>query len=335
MVYGTHTDTASRLLADHEDTQSAAPHPRLSVLIVGGESTTLALFETFLAQQEYRVVTARSAFMALEALAEESFPVVIIDRDLDDEDGMRLCAQIRERHERGYVFLVLLGAPVPAEEVDAILEAGADDYFYKNLSEAELIARWNTASRIVRLERALRKALADRAQPASGASLSQARSVLLKRIARDLDGAQAAQRPMSVLAFDIDFFKAVNDRHGHVAGDELLRQLENRVRFALPRDQDWLVRSSGEEFIAVLPGTNIDQAIVVAEKLRDIVAGTPFHVAGTDVSITISLGIGSLATLGVDEPLSAQGLLDQADRYLYRSKLAGRNRASAPPRESR
>ncbi len=328
---GTYTDTVSRLLADHEDTQAAAPHPRqLSVLVVDDEAALAATLESLLSAHGYRVVGARSGFMAQEALAEEYFPIVIINRGLEGGDGLRVCAEIRERNERGYVFIIMLNARDAVEDVVASLEAGADDYLSMQSNEAELIARLNTASRIVRLERALREALAERARPATGASVSQARAVLMKRIARDLERALAGQRAMSVLAFDIDLFKAVNDEHGHVAGDELLRQLENRVRFALPRDQDWLARSSGEEFFAVLPVTDIDAAIVAAEKLRDTVAATPFHVAGADVFVTISLGVGSLTTLGEDEVVGAQALVDQADQYLYRSKLAGRNRVSAP-----
>ena len=76
--------------------------------------------------------------------------------------------------------------------------------------------------------------------------------------------------------------------------------------------------------------TGIANATDVAERLRDTVAATPFHVAGTDVSITVSVGAGSLATLSPEEEVGAQALLDQADRYVYRSKLAGRNRVSAP-----
>jgi diguanylate cyclase (GGDEF)-like protein len=326
------TDTGSIALQDHEATQAAAPHLRqLNVLVVDDDQDVTAMLEALLVAHGYRVVCARSGFMAKEALAEEVFQIVIIDRGLEDGDGMRLCADVRQRNERGYVYIILLTARDSRDDVVAGLQAGADDYLSKKISEAELIARLNTASRIVRLERALREALSERSQPGPEiATASQARALLLKRLGRDLEHALTAQRPLSVLVLNIDSFKAVNDRHGHVAGDELLRQLANRVRFALPRDEDWIARIGGEEFAVVLPGTGAPNATDVAERLRVTVAATPFHVAGTDVSVTLSIGLGSLATLSADDEVGAQALLDQADRYLYRSKLAGRNRVSAP-----
>lgn len=328
----TPTDTASPELHDHDATQAAPAHTRqLSILLVDDDAELTAMLEALLTANGYRVVIARSGFMAKEALAEESFPIVIIDRGLEDGDGMRLCAEIRQRNERGYVYILLLTVRDSRADVVEGLQAGADDYLSKKVSETELIARLNTASRIVRLERALREALAEKSQLTGPepSSAMQTRTLLLKRIGRDLEYALSAQRPMSLLVFDIDFFKEVNDRHGHVAGDELLRQLANRVRFALPRDEDWLARIGGEEFVVVLPGTNLKNAADVAERLRDTVAATPFHVAGADVAITVSIGVGSLSALS-PEDLDAQALLDQADQYLYRSKLGGRNRVSAP-----
>jgi two-component system, cell cycle response regulator len=328
------TETGSIELKDHESTQTSTVLSRqLSVLVVDDDPDVSSMLEALLTSSGYRVVCARSGFMAKEALAEEAFPIVIIDRGLEDGDGMRLCTEIRQRNEPGYVYIILLTARDSKEDVVAGLQAGADDYWSKRISEAELIARLNTASRIVRLERSLREALSERthAQSSDASSAAQSRLQVIKRVGRDLERALQRQRPLSVLMLDIDFFKAVNDRHGHVAGDELLRQLANRVRFALPHDEDWIARIGGEEFVVLLPGTDIKHAMIIAERLRTVVSATPFHVSGADVDTSVSIGVGSIATLDADEELSAQALIDQADRFVYRSKLAGRNRVSAPP----
>jgi len=328
------SDKNSATIGDHEETHTAAPHTRqLSVLVVDDDPEVGSMLEVLLSNAGYRVVCARSVFMALEALAEESFPIVIIDRGLEDGDGIRLCKEIRQSSSANYVYIILLTVRDTKEDVVAGLQAGADDYLSKKVSESELIARLNTASRIVRLERSLRESIAERTKVTTTDVLTGGhnRRHFVKQIGRDLERALQSQRPLSILVIDIDFFKAVNDRHGHVAGDELLRQLANRIRFALPHDEDWIARIGGEEFVVVLPNTDIRGAVNVGERLRHTVNATSFHVAGVDVSITISLGAGSLATLDPGLELSAQALLDQADQFVYRSKLAGRNRVSAPP----
>lgn len=325
---------ASRELQDHESTVSAGAYSsQLSVLVVDDDQEVTAMLEALLTSSGYNVVCVRSVWLAHEALAEQRFQIVIIDRGLEDGDGIKLCTELRQRPALGYVYIMLLTARDSREDVVAGLQAGADDYLSKNkISESELVARLNTASRIVRLERSLRAALSERTNVtttdvlAGGANRRQ----FVKQLERALDQSTRAQQPLSILLFDLDNFKIVNDRHGHVAGDELLRQLSNRVRFALPHDQDWIARIGGEEFAVVLPTTGIHEALLLAERLRNVVEATPFHVAGMDVGVTISLGVSSIATLAEDEPLGAQALLDQADQYLYRSKLAGRNRVSAP-----
>lgn len=327
------TDKQSQTIADHEDTHAAPPQTRqLSVLVVDDDPEVSSMLEALLASAGYRVVCARSVFMALEALAEEAFPIVIIDRGLQDGDGIRLCKEIRQSSSPGYVYIILLTARDSREDVVAGLQAGADDYLSKKISESELVARLNTASRIVRLERSLRESISERTKVTTTDVLTGGhnRRHFVKQIGRDLERALQTQRQLSILVIDIDFFKGVNDRHGHVAGDELLRQLANRVRFALPHDEDWIARIGGEEFVVVLPGTSLANAVALGDKLRGAVHATAFHVSGVDVSITISLGAASLATLPADEEVSAQALLDQADQYLYRSKLAGRDRVSAP-----
>jgi two-component system, cell cycle response regulator len=332
------SDKNSQTIADHEETHAAAPHTRqLSVLVVDDDPEVGAMLEALLSQEGYRVVCARSVFMALEALAEESFPIVIIDRGLEDGDGIRLCKEIRQNVSASYVYIILLTARDSKEDVVAGLQAGADDYLSKKVSESELVARLNTASRIVRLERSLRESIAERTKVTTTDVLTGGhnRRHFVKQIGRDLERALQSARSLSILVVDIDFFKAVNDRHGHVAGDELLRQLANRVRFALPHDEDWIARIGGEEFVVVLPNTDIRSAVNVGERLRQTVNATSFHVAGVDVSITISLGAGSIDTLEQGVEVSAQALLDQADQFVYRSKLAGRNRVSAPPERTR
>jgi diguanylate cyclase (GGDEF)-like protein len=304
---------------------------QLSVLVVLPDGEDAQALQAFLRERGFRVVAAHTAFMAWEALAEEYFPIVVIDKDLGNGEGLVLCREVRNRHESSHLYLILAMANDSREEVVAGLRAGADDYVRKPVREGELLARINIATRIVRLERELHEAAMQSTQPVSAeVSSVQARSQFLHGLSSDVEEAVQRARALSVLVMDVDSFKSVNDRYGRGVGDELLRQLANRVRFALPADEDWLARIGGDEFAIVLPGLDVTEAVEIAERLRNTIERSPFHVAASDLQITASFGVGSLSVIGAEEEATARPLLDVADRYLYRSKLAGRNRVSAP-----
>lgn len=128
-------------------------------------------------------------------------------------------------------------------------------------------------------------------------------------------------RPLSLLMLDIDWFKAVNDRLGHLGGDHALREVAACIKKSLRRE-DLFARYGGEEFGVVAPETPGGQAVILAERLREAVARHPFRYGEEDFQVTISVGVGSL--LG-EEPLVATQLIRQADEKLYQAKQAGRN----------
>ena len=132
-------------------------------------------------------------------------------------------------------------------------------------------------------------------------------------------------RPLSLLMLDIDWFKAVNDRLGHLGGDHALREVAACIRKSLRRE-DLFARYGGEEFGVVAPETPGGQAVILAERLRESVARHTFRYGEEDFQVTISLGVGSVAD---DQPLAATQLIRQADEKLYQAKQAGRNRVMA------
>jgi two-component system cell cycle response regulator len=130
---------------------------------------------------------------------------------------------------------------------------------------------------------------------------------------------------------DIDGFKSVNDRHGHGVGDEVLVEFVRRINLGLPREIDWCARLGGEEFAVVLPQTDLSGAKTVAEKLRQMIASVPILTGSGAVSVTVSIGAVSVSSLPHNAELSVDLLLEFADRGLYASKQAGRNRVTALP----
>ncbi len=129
-------------------------------------------------------------------------------------------------------------------------------------------------------------------------------------------------RPLSLLMFDIDHFKAINDTHGHLTGDHVLKEMAARLLERVRKDE-LLARYGGEEFAAVLPETDHDGAMKFGEQIRSIVASKPFEYEGDVLNITISVGV---ATTSGSEPLEPFEFIKIADENLYRAKNEGRNR---------
>jgi two-component system cell cycle response regulator len=129
---------------------------------------------------------------------------------------------------------------------------------------------------------------------------------------------------LSVLAIDADYFKAINDTHGHDAGDKVLQELASRIRQST-RSVDLCCRTGGEEFVLVLPGTDLPAAMTIAERLRKLIAGKAMPIGnGKDIRVTVSIGVAGLE--GIEDTPSA--ILKRADEALYAAKREGRNRVT-------
>jgi diguanylate cyclase (GGDEF)-like protein len=145
---------------------------------------------------------------------------------------------------------------------------------------------------------------------------------LLEFLTRELSRSQRHHRPLSVVLFDIDHFKAINDQHGHLCGDHVLRELAGRAR-GVVRAEELLARYGGEEFVVVLPECSQENALGVGERLRQLIAEVPFSFDGVSVPVTVSVGVASIQG---GEALDATELLDRADEKMYQAKHTGRNR---------
>jgi len=158
------------------------------------------------------------------------------------------------------------------------------------------------------------------------------RRYIEETLCREFKRARRHAQPLTVVLSDIDHFKQVNDFHGHLAGDEVLRVVSHRLLDSL-RDTDILGRYGGEEFLIVLPNTGIEGGKVLGERLRQAIESEPVNIDDTRLEVHISLGITELR----EDSFDYEQLIGEADQALYRAKEAGRNRAmvyapSAPQR---
>ncbi len=302
-----------------------------AILLAEDDPVTRMLMTRFLKKAGYEVNAVSDGNEALDQMTRRYYPILVTDWEMPGMDGIDLCKAVRNLQLDGYVYALLLTARNAKEHIIAGLEAGADDYLIKPVHEPELIARLNTGRRILALEHSLRAANERNRILSITDALTGAfnRRYLMDQLPRELERCRRYGTPLSVIMCDVDHFKQVNDVNGHAAGDDVLQQFATRIQKSIRSMSDWLARLGGEEFLIVLPETDYHGAVMVAEKIRDVVSGSRFMTRGGDVEVTASFGGASTDLLGPDLLLKVETLLRTADECLYRSKQAGRNRTTA------
>ncbi|WP_305041354.1 diguanylate cyclase [Geoalkalibacter sp.] len=305
---------------------SSSP-PGYPVLIVEDNPPLCRLLQETLGEAGHASVCVGSGPQALAQLEGEYFPIVVTDLAIPGMDGLDLCRTIRARFQNHYIYIIVLTARDSQEDLLEGLEAGADEYLVKPVGAAELRARLKIARRILALEQSLKKSLEEFKSLSVIDALTGFfnRRYLVEHLPQEIKRAVRYGRPLSILLFDFDHFKDVNDRFGHLVGDEVLRQCASCVGEALRQDLDWAVRYGGEEFLVVLPETPLEGALVVAERLRRCFAERDILTTAGALRVTASFGVASLPRMAPQQRLPMETLIECADRRLYEAKSEGRN----------
>ncbi|MCG5239783.1 PleD family two-component system response regulator [Azospirillum doebereinerae] len=297
---------------------------RAQVLVLEDSVLDLDKVLETLQRDHNSVMAADSCAKALERALSNELDLVVISLTLLNEDGLRLCSQLRSHERTRQVPILLMVDEGDLNHVAKGLELGANDYVIKPIDRNELLARARTQIRRKRYQERLRSNYEQSLSMALTDSLTGVfnRRYVNAHLPRLLERAIDSHKPVSVLMFDIDHFKVVNDSYGHAIGDEVLREVSARSSRNL-RTFDLIARLGGEEFIVILPDTDGEAALIVAERLRQRIADTPFTVS-TDVGeirVTVSIGISVGGRLGD----TAEGLIRRSDEALYEAKRSGRN----------
>ncbi len=270
------------------------------------------------------VYSAANCAGALERAHGEEFDLVIVSLTLLNEDGLRLCSQLRSHERTRQVPILLMVDDGDLQRVAKGLELGANDYVIKPIDRNELQARVRTQVRRKRYQDRLR---ANYEQSLSLALTDSLTGVFNRRyvsahLPRLLDRAIDSNKPVSILMFDIDHFKRVNDTFGHDVGDEVLREVAIRSARNL-RNFDLVARLGGEEFVVIMPDTDGEAAVMVAERLRQRIGDTSFLISATvgEITVTVSVGVAVGGRVGD----TVDTLIKRADEALYEAKRSGRN----------
>ena len=317
-------------MSDLDSVNSLTVEPAATILLAEDDPVTRMLMTRFLKKAGYEVDAVANGSEALDKMTTRYYPMLVTDWEMPEMDGVALCKAVRNMQLDGYVYALLLTARDSKEHIIAGLEAGADDYLIKPVHEAELIARLNAGRRILNLEHSLRAANQRNRILSITDALTGAynRRYLMEQLPRELERCRRYGYPLSVLMCDADHFKKINDVRGHAAGDEVLQQFAARAQKSIRTNSDWVARYGGEEFFIILPETPYEGAMQVAEKLRDLISGTPFATRAGDIAVTASFGVASTGPQGPDISLKVDALIRIADECLYQSKQKGRNQAS-------
>jgi diguanylate cyclase (GGDEF)-like protein len=292
----------------------------MKILVADDQSFLAGLLAEQVRPWGYEAVVVHDGQAALDLLRAANAPsLALLDWLMPGLDGIEVCRQLRQDAGRRYSYLVLMTGQGGRQEMIDGLEAGADDFLVKPVDPAELKARLGTGRRIITLQEQLR----DLALRDALTGLSN-RAAILAALEQELVRSRRAAAPLGILLADIDHFKHVNDSHGHLAGDAVLRAVSARLREVV-RPYDAVGRFGGEEFLLVLPGCDSRTAATLAERLRCHVAVAPVETEGVSIPVTLSLGVAAWAEGG---PADSVALLRAADEALYRAKGAGRNRVA-------
>ena len=295
------------------------------ILIVEDDAKDLKLLQSHLISPDYTIEFVRTGSDAIETISRRRFDLVLLDILLPGLDGFEICSRIKQMDDARDTQVVLITCLSDMENKIKGVELGADDYLIKPIEPRELQARVKVLlkkkayldSLHAHYAKALNSALLD------GLTGLYNHAYLKRFLDLEIKRSQRQGHSTSLLMIDLDNFKQINDRLGHMAGDAILREVARRVKDSI-REIDVAARYGGEEFAVVLPYGDSQALRKVGERIRGLIENRPFLIPGRedDQQVTVSVGGAVYPT----DAATVDALIDTADRMLYQAKREGKNR---------
>jgi two-component system cell cycle response regulator len=302
-------------------------HVPRQVMIAEDDPMFRKILQSWLREWGYKVTVVEDGAQAWESLQQEPSPeLLILDWVMPEVNGLELCRRIRERGGSPYQYIMLVTGKDAKQDIVTGFDAGADDYITKPIDRDELQARLRVGNRILSLQRGLIAAREEVAFQATHDLLTGIwnRRAVLDWMHRECQRANRAHDSVAVLMLDVDHFKTINDTYGHLAGDQILRDVANRLMQNV-RSFDIVGRYGGEEFLIVLPGCDESQILQSADRLRAAISSEPMSFDTVNVAITASIGA---TVVPAHFDATQTEILLAADKALYDAKNNGRNRVA-------
>jgi two-component system cell cycle response regulator len=323
--------------------QEASDGGPTRILVVDDVPDNVDILDARLSSRGYAVLTAANGEQALERVREQPPHLILLDVMMPGMDGHQVARIIKDDETLPFIPIILVTALNEAEDVVQGLESGADDYISKPYNFRELEARVRAMLRIKFLQDELdqkNRELELANKRLKKLSITDGLTELFNHrhihqlLHDEFERSARTGEPIAVAMMDLDRFKSINDTYGHPTGDVILYETAQILKDTA-REIDMPGRYGGEEFIAILPGTEEESAAAFAERIRHAVESHIFRDGATEVRMTVSCGVAAFPAAGISEP---EALLKAADEALYQAKHGGRNqvvRASqaSPPTE--
>jgi two-component system, cell cycle response regulator len=321
--------------------QEASDGGPTRILVVDDVPDNVEILDARLSSRGYAIVTASTGEEALDRVKEEPPHLILLDVMMPGLDGHQVARRIKDDETLPFIPIILVTALNEAEDVVQGLESGADDYISKPYNFRELEARVRAMLRIKFLQDELdlkNRELELANKRLKKLSITDGLTELFNHrhvhqlLHDEFERSARTGESVAVAMMDLDRFKSINDTYGHPTGDVVLYETARIIK-ETAREIDMPGRYGGEEFIAILPGTEEEAAEHFAERVRQAVEAHVFRDGATEIRMTVSCGVASFPAPGVDEP---EALLKAADEALYQAKHGGRNQvvrasqASAP-----
>jgi two-component system cell cycle response regulator len=262
-----------------------------------------------------------------EKAVKNDYDLIIISTQLIEMDGLRICSQIKSHENtRSIPLLILIEESNEAILIKA-LDMGVNDYLITPLDSNEIEARVRTQIKRKRYQDALKNQYEQSLNMAliDGLTGLYNRRYFDVHLEQLVEQAKHQNKPLSLMLMDLDHFKQVNDKYGHLVGDEVLKELSSRIKSNI-RLTDLPSRYGGEEFTIILPNTDLVETQIVAERIREVIAANPFKITVEpyELKVTISIGV---ALFDIND--TPQALIKKADKALYLAKESGRNKVQS------
>ncbi|MBC8283556.1 MAG: diguanylate cyclase [Nitrospinae bacterium] len=294
----------------------------MEVLIVDDTPANIDILARFLKQHGLNISIAPNGEIALKIIEKNKPDLILLDVMMPGIDGYQLCEKLKSNDQTKTIPIIFITAKSEVEDLVKGFDVGGVDYIVKPFQKKEVVARVKNQLTTVKLIHEKNKLIEEldsisRIDPLTGISN---RRDMMEILENEQFRYERYGKVFCLLMFDIDFFKKVNDQYGHDMGDFVLKKVAQVLKGKC-RKVDFLARWGGEEFLIVLPETNLLGGEKAAESMRKAIESEKFNFNDHEISVTMSIGVACQS----EKEMNLEELLKVADERLYTAKERGRN----------